>query len=269
VYTGDSLAHKAQQRATERARLARCHQRLKNAVIRRYVEDRLQRGWSPELIAGRLKLRSPRQAISHEAISQWVYAEARHLIPRLARAHRRRKPRGYSRRHKTPHIPARVSIRQRPAAVLTRRQAGHWETDTMLSRTSVVALQVTAYLSLLDLGVVGLVPRDVALAAAREAEGTAPNAVAELLGSTARLVLWQLPVVCLAALGIWLLVPGSWSGLRGPFAAWTWAMWGSGAALSAAALDDAPLLIAAATAVLFVLFVPWCVAMGRRLGQSR
>lgn len=143
VYTGYYLAHKAQQRATERARLARCHQRLKNAVIRRYVEDRLQRGWSPELIAGRLKLRSPRQAISHEAIYQWVYAEARHLIPRLARAHRRRKPRGYSRRHKTPHIPARVSIRQRPAAVLTRRQAGHWETDTMLARTSVVALQVT------------------------------------------------------------------------------------------------------------------------------
>lgn len=54
-------------------------------------------------------------------------------------------------------------------------------------------------------------------------------------------------------------------GLRGPFAAWTWAVWGSGAALSAAALIEAPLLVAAASAVLFALFVPWCIAMGRRL----
>jgi hypothetical protein len=54
-------------------------------------------------------------------------------------------------------------------------------------------------------------------------------------------------------------------GMRAPFAAWTWAVWGTGAALSAAAIVEAPLLVAGASAVLFVLFVPWCVAMGRRL----
>lgn len=54
-------------------------------------------------------------------------------------------------------------------------------------------------------------------------------------------------------------------GLRGAFPAWTWAVWGAGGALSAAALLEAPLLVAGASAVLFVLFVPWCVAMGRRL----
>ncbi len=53
--------------------------------------------------------------------------------------------------------------------------------------------------------------------------------------------------------------------LRGPLAAWTWAVWGSGAVLSVAALAETPLLVAAASAVLFALFVPWCVAMGRRL----
>jgi hypothetical protein len=42
-------------------------------------------------------------------------------------------------------------------------------------------------------------------------------------------------------------------------------VWGTGAALSAAAIVEAPLLVAGASAVLFVLFVPWCVAMGRRL----
>ena len=54
-------------------------------------------------------------------------------------------------------------------------------------------------------------------------------------------------------------------GVRGPFAAWTWAVWGTGAALSVAALIEAPLAVAAASAALFVLFVPWCVVMGRRL----
>lgn len=55
-------------------------------------------------------------------------------------------------------------------------------------------------------------------------------------------------------------------GLRGLFGAWTWAVWASGAALTAAALLEAPLLVAATSAVLFILFVPWCVALGRRLG---
>ena len=143
IHTGYYLAHKAQQRSAERNRSSRSHRRLKNDVIRRYVAHRLRRGWSPELIAGRLTLRHPQHAISHEAIYQWVYAEARDFIPLLVRAHRRRKTRGYSRRHKTTHIPKRVSIRQRPVSVLTRRQAGHWETDTMISRKSVAALQVT------------------------------------------------------------------------------------------------------------------------------
>lgn len=54
--------------------------------------------------------------------------------------------------------------------------------------------------------------------------------------------------------------------IRGGLAAWTAAMWLAGLALSAFALLDVPLAIAAATAVLFALFVPWCVVLGRRLG---
>ncbi len=143
VRTGYYLAHKAQKRSEERNRLSRSHRRLKNDVIRHYVEHRLRRGWSPELIAGRLKIRHPQHSISHEAIYQWVYSEARHLIPCLVRAHRKRKNRGYSRRHKKTHIPERVSIRKRPICVQKRRQAGHWETDTVVSRKSLAALQVT------------------------------------------------------------------------------------------------------------------------------
>ena len=143
VYTGYYLAHKAQARAEARARASRTHRRLKQEGIRRYVDHRLRVGWSPELIAGCLPMRRAGSAISHEAIYQWIYAEARHLIPYLVRAYRTRQPRGYSRKHQRTHIPARVSIRQRPPHVLGRRRIGHWETDTMVSRRSLQALQVT------------------------------------------------------------------------------------------------------------------------------
>jgi len=143
IYTGYYLAHKAQARVEARSRASRTHRRLKQAGIRRYVDNRLRVGWSPELIAGRLPMRRASASISHEAIYQWIYAEARHLIPYLVRAYRTRQPRGYSRKHQRTHIPARVSIRQRPAHVLGRRRIGHWETDTMVSRRSPQALQVT------------------------------------------------------------------------------------------------------------------------------
>ncbi|HPN56781.1 MAG TPA: helix-turn-helix domain-containing protein, partial [Candidatus Omnitrophota bacterium] len=55
VRTGYYLAHKAHDRATERAVVSRTHQRLKNDAIRKHVKRKIKNGWSPELIAGRLK----------------------------------------------------------------------------------------------------------------------------------------------------------------------------------------------------------------------
>lgn len=143
VYTGYYLAHKAQERANKRKHESHRRQRLKNNSIRRYVEKRLRLGWSPELIAGRLAIEHPELSISHEAIYQWVYQEATHLILSLVRAHRKRKHRGYSRKHKKSHIPGRISIKERPNAVLKRRCIGHWETDTLTCRKSYQAVQVT------------------------------------------------------------------------------------------------------------------------------
>jgi transposase, IS30 family len=143
VNTGYYLAHKAQERADKRKRESHGRPRLKSDEIRRYVEEHLRRGWSPELIAGRLSLEHPGLSISYEAIYQWVYQEATYLIAFLVRAHHTRKHRGYSRKHKKSHIPERVSIRERPQAVLLRRHIGHWETDTITCRKSYQAVQVT------------------------------------------------------------------------------------------------------------------------------
>jgi len=143
IYTGYYLSHKAQSRADRRKRQSHQRQRLKNDFILQYVQKRLSLGWSPELIAGRLTIDHPGRSISHEAIYQWVYQDAPHLILSLVRAHRKRKHRGYSRKHKKSHIPERISIKKRPPTVLKRLHIGHWETDTISCRKSYQAVQVT------------------------------------------------------------------------------------------------------------------------------
>jgi len=136
-------AHRAQERATARARQAHTYPRLRDGRLRGYARRMLKRGWSPERIAGRWR-RLGHGRISYEAIYQWVYANARELIPCLARHHRRRWPRGRRHTHRAAHIPGRVSVAARPAVVAARRQAGHWEVDTMTSRASRATLLVAA-----------------------------------------------------------------------------------------------------------------------------
>lgn len=53
--------------------------------------------------------------------------------------------------------------------------------------------------------------------------------------------------------------------VHGRFALWTWTIWSTGIALSVVTFLEAPLAIAAVSSALFSLFIPWCVAMGRRL----
>lgn len=135
VHPGYYLPHKAHERAGERNRERHRRARLKSPLCRAYVRRQLAHGWSPELTAGRWNRLHPATPISHEAIYQWVYAEARDLITCLVRRNRRRMRRGYVRgRHHRTHIPSRISITQRPAAVAGRRVVGHWESDTAASR---------------------------------------------------------------------------------------------------------------------------------------
>lgn len=76
--------------------------------------------------------------------------------------------------------------------------------------------QVLVYLALMDLGIVQLVPRDVAVAAGR-AHGDSSELQA-IVGQTARLVLWQLPPVALIGALIVVFLPAEWAPLRWPLA---------------------------------------------------
>lgn len=133
---GAYFSHSAQERSMARWEASHKKERLKNAAVREYVETKIALGWSPELVAGRIGLESPGLSVSHEAIYQYIYADARKLIRHLVRGGWERRKRGHSRKHGRPHMPDRVDISKRPDAVSLRMEPGHWEADLMESARS-------------------------------------------------------------------------------------------------------------------------------------
>ena len=140
------LPHKADRRAKERKCKSGQRPRLKNREIMAYVVRKLKLGWSPELISGRWSKEHPSASISHEAIYQFIYNKKQRkeedLTVYLPRFHRKRLSRGHSRKHRKSHIPERISIEKRPRYIERRRQPGHWESDTIVSRQSLAAVAV-------------------------------------------------------------------------------------------------------------------------------
>jgi len=141
---------------------------LKNKRVYAYVTQRLRQGWSPEQIAGRLKLvdypNDPSWHICHETIYQFIYKEktdktkqgilqCRILDKRLSagiagatvtdhekplweylrRKQTKRRKRNGRKIHRV-RIPDRVSIHDRPKIIETRKQFGHWEGDSLVGK---------------------------------------------------------------------------------------------------------------------------------------
>jgi IS30 family transposase len=164
-------ASTAQWRADCRGRRPKLAKLAVNAVLCRYVCDRLSgaverpdgtavagpavrwlgrrhgpgkdrrwaRAWSPEQIANRLRVEFPddeSMRVSHEAIYQSLYVQGRGALRRELTACLRsgralRVPRARTRRGKS-FVTAEVMISERPAEAQDRAVPGHWEGDLIL-----------------------------------------------------------------------------------------------------------------------------------------
>jgi IS30 family transposase len=104
--------------------------KLSNCVI-----TLLKEGWSPEQIAGRLKLENNgSRVVSHETIYQFIYSEegkAQKLYNLLTR-HKPKRTKWYSRKPRKSHIPESANIINRPKVIEKRRSIGHWEGDLVV-----------------------------------------------------------------------------------------------------------------------------------------
>lgn len=123
--------------SAQRKSLVRCARPCileRNEKLRIFVLERLQEGWSPECITGWLRCgNEPLHAICHEAIYRYIYApanKAARLWKYLFRSKSQRKaPRARRSHDKIKH---RISIHQRPQAIDSRTEFGHWEADYMI-----------------------------------------------------------------------------------------------------------------------------------------
>lgn len=111
-----------------------------HAPLRDAIHERMRRGWSPEEIAGTLKLdypQAPHMHTCHESIYRYVYVVARgelqrELVKCMRRSHKERKPQRRGAVATQGKIPDMVLVDQRPAEVETRLIAGNYEGDLIV-----------------------------------------------------------------------------------------------------------------------------------------
>jgi len=111
---------------------------LKNPDVYEYVTEKLREGWSPDQIAGRLKLDHSKDLyfwITAETIYRWIYQEEQLKAEQpwyeyLRRKQKKRRKYKGRKVHRSP-IPDRISIHDRPKVIDKRKQFGHWEGDTI------------------------------------------------------------------------------------------------------------------------------------------
>jgi IS30 family transposase len=133
-----------------------------NPQLAWFVEEAMDEGWSPKLIAEVLAGWFPDDRgmqLSHESIYRALYVQARgvlraDLAKQLSTKRQARKPRG-STRFVSPYADA-FTISQRPAEVADRAVPGHWEGDLIVGTGSASAIgtlveRTTRYTILLHL----------------------------------------------------------------------------------------------------------------------
>jgi len=133
----------------ERLYKARKHKKHKSKLdkypeLKQYVIEKLNDDWSPEEIAGRLKLEAKQETISHESIYNYIYErDGRYegLYQHLRQAHPKRRKK-WGRKSCKLHIPERISIHERPEYIMEKRRFGDWESDSVIFSKQKTALSV-------------------------------------------------------------------------------------------------------------------------------
>jgi IS30 family transposase len=119
----------AQRLAEERRLASRRPHKMDDPEVHQYVQDRLEKRWSPEQIAGRAERdfpRAPARWLSRQTIYDWINDERPEWQRLLRRGGRPPEKRG--------KLVDCVRIAGRPDVINRRRRYGDWEGDTMVGK---------------------------------------------------------------------------------------------------------------------------------------
>jgi IS30 family transposase len=109
--------------------------KLKYSHTQNYVLEKIMFGWSPEQIAGRMKLENRTDCVCMETIYNWIYTDPlckQDKIYQYLRLAKKRRTIHHARKTKSLKILNKISIHQRPAIVRTKTEYGHWEGDSVI-----------------------------------------------------------------------------------------------------------------------------------------
>ena len=129
-------ASKADQSAWDQAHRPKTCKLVQNRALARIVASKLKKRWSPQQLAGWLKITHPNNEnfqVSHETIYKSLFIQARGALKKELLQHLRRTRAMRRSRHHTQktddhgRITNTVSISERPASVEDRAVPGHWE----------------------------------------------------------------------------------------------------------------------------------------------
>lgn len=143
------LPCRAQKKADKRTVRQRRKAPLKSSLVCLYVREHLRLGWSPEQIAGRIRIDHPGETIDDETIYRYIYQKdwyvrREKLWQHLTLRRKRRMKKDGRHVHRESRILEAVSIDKRSKVVAKRKQIGHWESDNVIGcQTDKTALSTT------------------------------------------------------------------------------------------------------------------------------
>ncbi len=162
-----------------------------NLALRVKVQQYLEQRYSPEQIAGRLRVEfpdDPQMRVSTETIYQSLYVQSRGALRRdlakYLRTGRSLRQPGRKTGQRKNRIPDMINISQRPAEAKDRAVPGHWEGDLLIGKRNATAIatlveRTTGYAMLIALPD-GYKPEQVAPALATKIQ-TLPEALRRTL----------------------------------------------------------------------------------------
>ena len=140
------IAHKeALERISNRGNIRKID---KNKKLEEYIIEKLKLNWSPEQIAGRIKIdfkNDKNMWISYESIYEYIYdknnIKENDLRIYLTRKHKKRAKKGSRSVQKAMNRSYLPKIEDRPKEVESRERIGDWEDDFIVSKKSNIAIK--------------------------------------------------------------------------------------------------------------------------------
>lgn len=122
-----------------KGRRAKCHPHVKlnDPTFRKMIVIEIQKGRSPEIIAGRLKREKGRTVIGVETLYKFMYESAigkRDKLYEYLPRGKKKRTKKYGRKAQKSRLEGRVFIESRSKEANERSEIGHWETDSLLCK---------------------------------------------------------------------------------------------------------------------------------------